>query len=258
MIAAEARYLVRFDDICPTMNWAMWGRIEELLQEHAVKPIVAVVPANADPALMVNPALATFWDKVRQWQAQGWAIAMHGYEHRQLSKQAGILHINRRSEFSGLPADEQLGKLRRALKVFQDEGVRPDLWVAPSHSFDWNTVAGLKELGITLISDGLSRFPYEDPLGCLWVPQQLWRFKAAPAGTWTVCSHHNHWDEAKFDRFRDGLVRFKDAMTTVQQVSVRYAGRKKDWEDRLNAVRVLGSIRLKGLFPANFGAMLRR
>ena len=34
-----AQYLIRFDDICPTMNWAIWSRIEAVLLESLLQPL---------------------------------------------------------------------------------------------------------------------------------------------------------------------------------------------------------------------------
>ena len=61
------RYLLRFDDICPTMNWAIWDKVEEGLRRHDVRPILAVVPDNHDSKLRIDPPRADFWDRVRQW-----------------------------------------------------------------------------------------------------------------------------------------------------------------------------------------------
>src|SRR5437762_2289395 len=77
-----ARYLVRFDDICPGMNWPMWREIEKVLADADVRPMLAVVPANEDAHLDVGPREPRFWELVRGWQARGWTIGLHGYQHR--------------------------------------------------------------------------------------------------------------------------------------------------------------------------------
>ena len=46
-----ARYLIRFDDLCPSMNWTVWCEVESILQAAGIKPLLAVVPDNADPQL---------------------------------------------------------------------------------------------------------------------------------------------------------------------------------------------------------------
>ena len=76
-----ARYLLRLDDACPTMDAARWQTIEDLFDLHAIKPLVAVVPDNRDPNLEKDTPDPAFWDKVRRWQHKGWTIALHGYQH---------------------------------------------------------------------------------------------------------------------------------------------------------------------------------
>ncbi len=64
-------YLVRFDDICPTMNWALWDRIEPILTSLEIKRILAVLPDNQDPALVVCPPNKGFWQRVRRMAGPG-------------------------------------------------------------------------------------------------------------------------------------------------------------------------------------------
>ena len=74
-------FVLRFDDICPTMRWDIWSQIEPALIDSDVKPILAVVPDNRDPVLAPAPAVRDFWGHVRRWQDLGWTIALHGYQH---------------------------------------------------------------------------------------------------------------------------------------------------------------------------------
>jgi len=53
-------YLVRFDDLCPTMNWTVWAEVEKMLLNLSIRPIAAVIPANQDVDLMVSAAHADF------------------------------------------------------------------------------------------------------------------------------------------------------------------------------------------------------
>src|SRR5215469_15652864 len=107
-----AQYLIRFDDICPTMNWSVWNEVEQILVSAGVKPILAVVPDNQDPQLSVCEPKALFWDEVRRWQKRGWTIGLHGYQHLPVVQNGGILNLNQWSEFSGLGFHEQLAKLQ--------------------------------------------------------------------------------------------------------------------------------------------------
>src|SRR5215472_8164987 len=100
-----ARYLIRFDDICPTMNWVIWERVEKILVSTGIKPILAVVPDNQDPRLRAAEPNLDFWNKVRGWQSRGWTIGLHGYQHLASTRDGGVLKINKWGEFSGLKFD---------------------------------------------------------------------------------------------------------------------------------------------------------
>lgn len=213
-----ATYLVRFDDLCPTMNWDVWSELETMLLEFSVCPILAVVPSNQDPDLKVQPARADFWYEVRKWQERGWTIALHGYQHLALTADAGVVGIARRSEFAGLSAELQEEKLRLALKIFSQEAIRPELWIAPAHSFDAMTLLALRKLGFTILSDGFALRPHRDESGMLWIPQQLWKFRWRPAGTWTVCCHHNSWRSRDLTLFRKALQTYCEQITDLSSV----------------------------------------
>jgi len=211
-------YLLRFDDICPTMNWRVWETVERILVERQIRPLLAVVPDNRDRNLMVETAHPDFWGSVRRWRDWGWTIGMHGYQHTYISRDAGILRLKPASEFAGMPASEQSRRLAAGLKIFRENGVEPQVWVAPGHSFDWNTVAALRELGITRISDGLFFAPRRDRTGCTWIPQQLWRFRRMLRGTWTVCLHHNSWGRAELARFDESVTAYAGALCGFEEI----------------------------------------
>src|SRR6516225_5116488 len=159
------------------MNWAVWEPVEAVLQKFAVKPVMSVIPDNQDQALRICPPAQGFWDRVRAWQARGWSIGLHGYQHLYATRNAGLMGIKPRSEFSGLALAEQRLKLRRAVDVFESQSVTPKVWVAPGHSFDETTLRVLRDLGIGCVSDGFSLYPHLDSYGMVWVPQQLWRLR---------------------------------------------------------------------------------
>lgn len=207
-------YILRFDDICPTMNWATWHRIEGILAEFDIRPLVAVVPQNRDAKLMCGPPCDDFWSRVRAWQMSGWSVGLHGFEHLYHEAPPGMVKVNRYSEFAGVPKNIQLRKLTAALDIFELHRIRADAWVAPAHSFDATTVSVLRQLGLTVISDG--HFPFTCRIeGMTWVPQQLWRLRPLPFGTWTVCYHHNHWTEQDINRLRSDVRRYRSKIVTL-------------------------------------------
>lgn len=231
----EPRYLLRFDDICPTMNWKVWDEIEAHLARHQIHPLLAVVPDNQDPKLMVDEARADFWDRVRRWQAQGWTIAMHGYQHLYINQSPGIMGLEPKSEFAGLPREAQEAKLRKGLAIFAEHGVRPDAWIAPSHSFDQTTVELLIALGVPVISDGLWPWPFSDQGRITWIPAQHWDFKECPRGIWTICYHHNAWEASQLEKFRAVLAKHGPEITDVSAVLQAFGSRKQTPADRRSA-----------------------
>lgn len=213
----SARFLVRLDDICPTMNWAVWNQVESILVRHAVKPILAVVPDNRDPKLVVDVPKSDFWTRVRDWQARGWTIAMHGYQHAYVTKDAGIIGLNAYSEFAGLSYEDQKRKIDNALAILSREKVEADAWIAPAHAFDATTVKILVEKGVRIISDGFYFRPIQK-MGATWIPQQLWGFRRLPVGVWTVCYHPNQFSQEYITRLDKDLARFRAALVSLPEV----------------------------------------
>ncbi len=227
-----AKYLIRFDDFCPTMNWKVWEQIEVILNKHNIKPIIAVVPDNCDPHLVVDSPREDFWQKVNAWQAAGWFIAMHGYQHLYSSQCAGLMRINKYSEFAGLPYEEQRIKLEKALAIFAEHGIRADAWIAPAHAFDGNTVRALLALNIKIISDGFYWHSVKR-LGALWIPQQLWRFRQMYFGLWTVCLHHNDYTDEDLKQFELDIAKFAPAILSFDQVASDPSAKQLNFLDHI-------------------------
>ncbi len=171
------RRLLRFDDLCPTMNWRTWDQIEGILDRHGLQPLLAVVPDNQDPKLRVGPENSRFWDRAREWQAKGWVIGQHGCRHVYDSREAGLVPWWRQSEFAGHPREVQCERLQEGRRRLEAEGLTPRVWIAPSHSFDHVTLEVLAETGPSIVSDGVGYRVYRDRLGLVWIPAQprrLW------------------------------------------------------------------------------------
>ena len=251
-----ASYLLRFDDICPTMKWSNWDEIESILTEHDLKPIIAVIPDNRDSDLHIEPSNPQFWSRVRQWQAAGWTVGMHGFQHTYVTYHPGLYSNRRASEFAGLTAREQREKLLQGLAILRGEGVHSDLWIAPGHSFDRTTVSLLREIGFTSISDGYSILPYTDKYGTFWIPQQLSEgqiislpgskpSKPKSKGVWTVCLHPNAWSREDIKLFGQAAKRYRHLFRTTGDVHAAYKGRKLDWRDRIHSAKFETARRLR-------------
>ena len=214
---ARATYLVRFDDICPTMDWESWEQVENVLVSEGVKPLLAVVPDNRDDNLVVGQKNEHFWSKVRDWQKMGWSIAVHGYQHLYQTNDPGLLGLNKYSEFSGLSYEQQSKKLKEAFKIFNSYDIKPDLWIAPAHSFDKVTLSALSDLGVEVISDGFFKRPVKY-MNMIWIPQQLWRFRHLRRGIWTVCFHVNGMKKEELERICSDLNQYKERIVSLDYV----------------------------------------
>lgn len=214
------RYLIRLDDACHTMQRHRWSMIEQVLDAHRVQPIVAVIPENRDPKLGFDSPDAAFWERVRSWAGKGWTVGMHGYRHlMHTTRELPVLPFYRRSEFAGLALEEQAAKIRASWQLFLANGVEPQVWVAPAHSFDLLTLQALhRETPIRIISDGIAWDTYQEH-GFNWIPQQLWRLAVRPSGLWTVCLHPNNMDDAAITALDQALrERFRSRVTCVRDV----------------------------------------
>jgi predicted deacetylase len=245
-----AQYLLRFDDLCPTTNWAVWNRVEALLDQYSIQPLVAVVPDNRDPLLQCAAPDPAFWQRVRAWQQRGWTIALHGYQHLYVTRHSGLVGRNRYSEFAGLPGAEQRRKLQAGLAIFQTEGVRADCWIAPAHSFDRTTVSLLLEAGINCISDGYALRPYRCQQGAFWVPQQIANFRHLPAGVWTFCLHPNGWTDSDIHSFEMFLAQYSPLITNLSRIEAQYSNRRASMADRGMAQLIRTARNLRSLLTS--------
>lgn len=190
----SARYILRLDDACPTMLTEIWNPLENLLDELGIKPIVGVIPDNRDPKLYCSPIDTSFWSRVRNWESKGWSIALHGLHHVYHTIPGNcrpILNLSHQSEFVGLSLDQQKLKISTGYEIMAKAGVLPRIFMAPSHSFDQITLQALHEVSdIRIIADGHTLGVVNSD-GFTWIPQQLWRFRKIPFGTWGICLHPN-------------------------------------------------------------------
>lgn len=153
---------VRLDDITPDMDWEGFLRFKALLDRYQVKPLIGVIPQNRDENVKGsgNGRPGDFWAYIRKLQEEGWVVAMHGYEHVYTTQRGGLFPLNHFSEFAGLPYEKQRQMLEDGKKLLEDKGVFTDLFMAPAHSYDRNTLKALKDTGFKGITDGFGDFPY--------------------------------------------------------------------------------------------------
>jgi Uncharacterized protein conserved in bacteria (DUF2334) len=232
-------FILRFDDICPTMRWDIWSEIESALIDSGVKPILAIVPDNRDPVLQQGPPAQDFWDRARRWQEMGWTIALHGYQHLYVAQAAGLVNLRKKSEFASLSEHDQREKLRRGLEIFAAEGISSHVWIGPGNAFDDVTVSLLPQFGIDTISAGWFWRPFTGPHDVTWVPCQLSVFRPVPAGVWTVCYHHNGWSDLDMAEFKEGLQHYRNNILSLDEALAQFPPTHARWSYRFCTSRRL-------------------
>ena len=246
MIPKPAQYLLRFDDLCPTVALDRWERFLPLIEEFGIRPIVAVVPENRDRELDRSAPDPEFWARMRALQAAGATIAMHGYRHLCRSKGKSLVPLHQHTEFAGVAADQQRQWISTGIEILRGQGLSPRLWVAPRHGFDRNTLFALRNEGVTLLSDGLARIPFLRG-GLSWIPQQLWAPVNKSKGLWTICVHPNAASDAQVQKLADFVREHAGQFTSVERVMAEMKPGKLGASERIYETLTLMRLRASRL-----------
>ena len=239
-----AQYLLRVDDLCPTMASAPRRKIVALIEEFHLQPILAIVPDNRDPELAEEPADYEFWEQLRGLQAGGAAIGLHGYRHLCLSEGRGLLKLASQSEFAGVAEDQQRVWIHDGVQILRRNGLDPQVWVAPRHGFDLTTLRILRAEGIRILSDGLTRMPFTRG-GLVWIPQQLWAPVEKREGLWTICLHPNTISDTAIEALRLFLRTHAAQFTSVDRVMREFPQQPLKLSERLYAGVALWRIQMR-------------
>ncbi len=208
---------VRLDDITPDMDWNRFLKFKGLLDLYQVKPLIGVVPDNRDENLIrerinqTSPCVPTdFWEYIKRLQTEGWVVAMHGYRHLYTTDKGGIFPLNNFSEFAGLSFDQQKEMLADGKRMLQEKGIETDIFMAPAHSYDRNTLKALKATGFKALTDGYGNKPYQWQ-GLIFYPIsfKLNRTLKKKKGYSTMVIHTDTISEKDFKRY-EGYFQEKD------------------------------------------------
>lgn len=238
--------LIRLDDACEYMDVEKWGRMEALLDKYGVKPLVGVIPSCEDPKMKgVYPRDPAFWEKEKSWERKGWTIALHGYQHLYTSECGGINPLHNRSEFAGIPLEEQKEKIRNGLAVLHAHGIHPTVFFAPGHTFDQNTLVAIREESeIRVISDTIaSSVYYQD--GFWFVPQQSGAGRKLPVKIATFCFHPNTMKDKDFEALEAFLRKNRKSLTDFSRLDLQ-SKRKPGFYDKLLRKLYFGMRKVRG------------
>ncbi len=217
---------IRIDDITPEMDWVMFHRFEKLLDKYEICPLIGVVPENKDPKLegadgRRNPAFAE-GEAYRNWleekQQLGWVVAMHGYDHVYVTKQGGLFPLNDFSEFAGVAYAQQKAKLEQGVQKLKQLGIQTEIFMAPGHSLDKNTLRALKECGFRYVTDGFGDAPYLRE-GLTFLPISFLRKQELKKDsgvttfvvhTWDMSEEEFRWYENLFAEQRARILNYRE------------------------------------------------
>lgn len=212
-----SKFIIRLDDICPTMHWDNYSRVEVVLKDNNIKPIIGVIPDNKDSFLFMKPYREDFWSYIKSLQEENWAIAMHGYQHLCTMQDGGLLKLSNEGEFAGRSYQEQCDMIQKGKEIFTKHDIETDTFMAPMHSFDIHTLAALKDAQFRFITDGYSLYPYTSK-GITIVPQLFATPKHFGFGIYTICLHPNTMTDSHFASIKDFIeknsqkfIRFPEA-----------------------------------------------
>ncbi len=242
-------YLIRLDDACPYMNRAKWQRMEGILDKYGVKPMVGIIPDNADPKTMIEPENLMFWDKAKAWQEKGWAIALHGYDHCYISDKGmnGLNPMWSRSEYAGVSLEKQKEKICKGVGILKEHGLVAKYFFAPSHTLDENTLnALLAESDIRIVSDTIGRYPYSH--NNFWfIPQITGHCVKMPlSGIYTFCFHPNMMEVHDFMCLETFLNDYSACFISFDEINLEAYG-KKLFVDKLLSFLFFKYRKIKGL-----------
>ena len=209
---------VRLDDITPDMDWEKFRRLEKMLDENHIAPLIGIVPDNQDKNLMRNDSMKNFDEQIKKWEAKEWVLAMHGWKHIYTTKKGGLFPLNNFSEFAGVSKEKQREMIFDGKEKLQRMGVRTNIFMAPAHSFDKNTLICLKEAGFQYITDGFGDFPYEWK-GLTFLPIAFQRSKdiEKSEGYTTLVFHTNTMSEGEFASFEKVLKEHKNDFISYKE-----------------------------------------
>lgn len=241
-----AQYLLRIDDLCPTVDARRWGRLRLLIREFGIRPILAVVPANEDRNLSASQPDPSFWDQMRELEESGATIALHGLSHVCNRQGKSLIRLHRHGEFAGVHPDDQRGRIAKGLQLLRSHGLMPKLFIAPRHHFDTKTLRALKREDILYLSDGFARVPF-DCGGITWIPMQLWSPEVRSKGLWTICVHPNSTDADRFRTLRAFAGHFESQFTCFDRIQAEFPPSPLSAGERLYEIAVTARLRLRRL-----------
>lgn len=201
--------LIRLDDITPDMDWDRFDQLKKIFDRYQIHPLLGIVPENQDPKLHKQEARENFWQVMLDLHQSGWMLSQHGYRHIYVNHQGGLLKLNKNSEFAGLSLEEQKEKLLKGREILAAHGIQTNIFMAPSHSYDKDTIKALKQTGFQFVTDGYGCRPYSYK-GIGFVPCTLTRYQVRN-GIDTICIHANTMTTQMLEQLESDIKKHRES-----------------------------------------------
>ena len=186
----STKIILRFDDICPNMNWDSFIYLKKNLIKLGIRSLLGVIPDNQDKFLLTYKYKERFFELINSYKDFGDTIAQHGTFHKYTTDSSGILKINNKSEFAGQTFEYQYELLKKGKSILIKKNCWQPVFMAPAHSFDEITLLCLAKLGFKAISDGYGFYPFKR-YGIEFIPQISEKPFNTGFGVATICIHIN-------------------------------------------------------------------
>jgi len=236
-----SRYFFRLDDIAPNMNWDNFNLVVDIFNKYNIKPLLAVIPNIHDSELEAKySSVPKFWQAVKDLKDKGWLIAQHGYQHLYKTREGGLLRIHNKSEFAGLDFEIQRQMLESGKKILEEKLGEINIFVAPAHSFDKNTIRALLTNNIKILSDGIALWPFKK-YGIIWLPQITWRPRRFPLGFLTFTLHTNTMNSADFDNLNKFIIKNQNHIGNFSELA--------EWYEKSNIFMRFFNLLIRGVLP---------
>ena len=210
---------VRLDDITTDMEYEKFYKMKQILDTYQIKPLIGVVPFNEDKNLMRSPKMEDFAGFLQGLTKEGWVVALHGYEHLYSTSKGGLFPLNHFSEFAGLSFEKQDEMIVKGKEQLASWGIATDIFMAPAHTFDKNTLKALKKNEFTHMTDGFGKQPFVRN-GLTFLPiaiKQSDCYKDTEGYT-TLVYHTNTMDDTDFERCKKMFDDNRESLISYEEM----------------------------------------
>lgn len=203
---------LRFDDYHQNIDHERWVNVLSRYDDRGLRGVIGVIPKyHGEP---ISEEVVGFLHDLRD---NGWELAQHGFTHEDIGEGRGGRLYDDRSEFCGVPLDEQRRRIEAGRDILQSRGIEPTTFIPPWHEYDRNTAHALVDLGFNCINEG--RWPIPRTVdGITLVPTHVPAVTPhmVGAGIVTLVSHPHLADDPMRDA--DAVAGAEDRLWTPSEI----------------------------------------